>query len=219
MKKSFLTGLMILLPIAITFFLLSFILDIFTSPFLDMVSDHLGKYKHLLPFLDSPAIVTFLAKIIIIIFFIIGIFLLGALGRWIIFKTLLNWGNFVLLKIPFIKSIYHTSKDLINSIVSLDERKAFVHPVMVDFPSKYSQCVGFLSGSVPPECQKALNKELTAVFIPTAPHPISGYMIFVPKDLVININMTNEEAIKFTVSCGVITPESKVEKDDDKSHL
>ena len=121
---------------------------------------------------------------------------------------MLAWGNAFLMKIPFFKGIYHTSKDLIDSIISADERKAFLYPLMVNFPFKKSQSIGFLSGTVPPECEKKLNKKLTSIFVPTAPHPISGYLIFAPEEEITKIKMTNEEAVKFTVSCGIITPES-----------
>lgn len=211
MKKSFITGLIILVPIAITFFIFTFVLDLFTSPFLDLVRGFIGQYKKTLPFLTSDEFVTFLARLIILILFCLFIFLLGVLGRWFLFRAFLAWGNKILMKIPFFKSIYHTTKDLINAVISIDERKAFKHPLMVTFPSKKSMCVGFLSGSVPPQCAKAVKEKLTPIFVPTAPHPISGYLILAPDKEITSIKMTNEEAIKFTVSCGVITPESSKE--------
>ena len=217
MKKSFLTGLIILLPAVVTFFLLTLVLDIFTSPFLELVSKFLSNHKNLIPIFNSPVFVAILGKIIIIIFFTIAIILLGMLGQWFLFKAILHGANAILMKIPFFKSIYHTAKDLISSVFSIDERKAFVHPLMVPFPSEKSYSVSFLSGTVPPECQSKINKKLVSVFVPTAPHPISGYLIFVSEDEIDNINMTNEQAVKFTVSCGVITPETQKEINNEKS--
>ena len=215
MRKSFITGLIILLPIAVTFFLVSFILDIFTSPFLEVVTPFLDKFQDVFPFLASKGISTFIARILIILLFFISIFLLGILGRWFLFRALLSFGNAVLMKIPLFKSIYHTTKDMVTSLLSIKERKAFKCPVMVKFPSNKSSCIGFLSGEVPKECKKA-GIDLEPVFVPTAPHPISGYLIFVPKKEVKKIKMTNEEAVKFTVSCGVITPETIKKIKDEK---
>jgi uncharacterized membrane protein len=209
MKKSFITGLIFLLPIAVTFFLISFIFDIFTSPFLDFVTSFVIKYAGSFPFLQDPNVVSFIARIIILVLFCLCILILGFLGTKFFFKSLLSFGNAILMKIPFFKSIYHTTKDLLNSVISIDDRKAFKNPIMVSFPNEKSFCIGFLSGSVPPECEKILNKKLTPVFVPTAPYPISGYLIFAEEAF--NIDMTNEEAVTFTVSCGIITPENKEE--------
>lgn len=112
------------------------------------------------------------------------------------------------MKIPFIRSIHHTVKDLIDAVVSIDERKAFVNPLMIPFPSDKSMALGFLSGSVPEECQKAIKKKLVPILMPTAPHPIAGYLVFVPEDKIYKVNLTNEDVIKFVLSCGVITPEN-----------
>ena len=213
MKKSFAAGLIILLPIAVTVFLLSLILEIFTSPFVDGMTNLLSGLEGTMP----HQIIVFFARIIIIMLFCVGIFLLGVLARLFLFKVLLSGLNKILLKIPVFKSIYHTVKDLIGSVFSIDEKKAFKHPLMISFPSEKSSCVAFLSGSTPKECEKVLNKELVPVFVPTAPHPISGYMVLAPKDQVDEIKMTNEEAIKFTVSCGVITPENKEIENEKKS--
>lgn len=216
MKRSFITGLIILLPIAITFLLISFLLDIFTSPFLEIANPILERLEKIIPILDSPELRTFISRIIIILFFFFAILILGILGRWFIFRSLLSLGNTALMKIPFFKSIYNTVKDIITSFLSVKERRAFKYPVMVEFPSKDSKCIGFLSGRVPKECLEATKEDLSPIFVPTAPHPISGYLIFVPKKNVLDIDMTNEEAIKFTVSCGIITPESIKEMKDDK---
>jgi uncharacterized membrane protein len=214
MKKSFLTGLVILLPVAVTFFVLGFMLDLLTAPFLKLVSHMLERYQELIPIFKSTEFVTFIARILIILLFCLLILILGVLGRWFLFKVFLNWGNALLMKIPFFRSIYHTAKDLINSIISMDERKAFVHPLMVRFPFKKSLAVGFLSGIVPPECQKVTGKKLVPVFLPTAPHALSGFLIFAKESETYKIKMTNEETIKFILSCGVITPESPSPKNE-----
>ena len=211
MKKSFITGLIVLLPIAVTILIISFLLNIFTSPFLDLVTTFLMKFQKSFPLFASENFVNIFSRLVILVLFFFAIILLGMLGHLVIFKALLKYFNAVLMKIPLFKSIYHTLKDFITSIFSIDERKAFKYPVLVPFPSKDSYCVGFSTGTTPPECEEATNKKLEPVFVPTAPHPISGYLYFLESKDVDKIDMTNEEAIKFTVSCGVITPETKKE--------
>lgn len=208
MKKKFVTGLIVLLPLIITFFLISFVLHLLTDPFIAIVSSFLNKFNGSHPWLLSPKFILILSQVLILFFFVVGIFILGVLGRWFLLKTLMKWVNALLLKIPFFKTIYHTLKDLITSVLSLDEKKAFNHPVMVDFPNNSSAIIGFASGSVPPQCQEHVKVELESVFVPTI-HPITGFLIFVPKNKVAKINLTSEEAFKYTISCGVIIPDLK----------
>ncbi|KPK33345.1 MAG: hypothetical protein AMS24_01415 [Chlamydiae bacterium SM23_39] len=218
MKKSLITGLIILLPIIITFFVISFILNLFTDPFFEITYNLLQKLEKPFPILASKQILTLISRIIIILLFLLVILLLGFLGKWFFFKSLLNLTNKIFMKIPFFKTIYHTSKDMISSLLSIKERKAFRYPVMIKFPSKKSNCIGITSGSVPYEIQKNFNEELEPIFVPTAPQPISGYLILAKKKDITKIDMTNEEAVKFTVSCGVITPEIIKElKDGEKT--
>lgn len=100
----------------------------------------------------------------------------------------------------------------------MDEKKAFKYPVMINFPSENSAAIGFATGSIPPICEKHLKGEYEVVFIPTI-HPITGFLVFVPKKMVNKIKMSSEEAFKFTLSCGVITPDKNKEKTDDKDSI
>jgi uncharacterized membrane protein len=208
MKKSFITGIIILLPLTITFVILSWLFSIFTEPFLHAVKHFL---EYIFPVEFSQGVLTFIARILILICFTIFIFLLGLLAKLFLFKILISWTDSLLMKIPIFRTVYHTSKDLIKSIVSMDERKAFLYPVLVPFTFK-SHVIGFLSGTIPEECQKKIKGKYLPIFIPTAPHPISGYLVFIPEEKVKKIDMTNEEALKFTISCGIITPETKEKK-------
>jgi len=206
MKKSFVTGLIILMPIILTILLFVFLIDLFTTPFLDMVEPWLAAHINL-----DPTVISFIARIIILVLLFVAIFLLGLIARWFFIRPLIKWGNALMERIPVIKSIYKVTKDIISAFFSPEGRKAFNRPVMVPFPSEDSFCVGFYSGHVPKECLDKSKAELSPVFIPTAPHPISGYLVMVPKTDVSELKMSNEEAVKFTVSCGVVVPEGKNE--------
>ena len=87
---------------------------------------------------------------------------------------------------------------------------------MVAFPSKDSYCVGFESGEIPEECQSKVKEKLKPVFVPTAPHPISGYLVMAKEKEVFSIDMKNEDAVKFTVSCGLILPGEKLDDEPKK---
>jgi len=206
MKKSFVTGLIIIMPIILTILLFVFLVDLFTTPFLDSIEPFLASKIHL-----DPTIISFIARIIILFFLFVFILFLGFIARWFFIRPLIKWGNAIIERIPIIKFIYRVTKDIISAFFSPEGRKAFNRPVMLPFPFKDSFSVGFYSGSIPKECIEKSKADLSPVFIPTAPHPISGYLIMVAKEKVKEIKMTNEEAIKFTVSCGVVVPEEKNE--------
>lgn len=208
MKKSFLTGLAILMPVALTIMIFAFLIDLFTAPFLDFVTSILKQHQGEHAVLKSPELVTIFARIIILIILVIFMFLIGWFTRWYFIRTGLAIANRIITKIPFIKSIYNVSKDIFSALFSTAEgKKAFKYPVLFPFPSLESYVIGFKSGEVPELFEKKLNQKLECVFIPTAPHPISGYLMLMPAEYVHKIDMTNEEAVKYTVSCGVIIPE------------
>ncbi len=205
MKKTFLTGLVILMPVVLTILVLVFLVDLLTNPFLNFVREIITEK---LEWIHSQSLITLLARASILVFIFFFILLLGFIGRLFFIKWALSITNKLLSKIPLIKPIYMTSKDIVQAFFQKGSQ-AFQHPIMIPFPSSKSFSVGFVTGQVPNVCQKHFKKTLTPVFIPTAPHPISGFMLFTTEDKKFEINMTNEEAVKLTVSCGVIVPERK----------
>jgi uncharacterized membrane protein len=208
MKKHIFAGLVILLPLVLTILVLVFILNLFTEPFLNIATFALSKFPHLYQFLQAYDLVDVIARICSLIMTVAFILFLGMIAQMFFIDSLLHFTNNLICKIPFIKSIYKTSKDVIQALFpAKDEKKAFKRSVMIPFPSKKSHCVGFVSGEIPKVCQEQAKETLIPVFVPTAPHPISGYFMLVPEKKVHEINMSNEEAVKFTVSCGVIGPE------------
>ena len=204
LKKYFMTGLIILLPVALTLIILSFLFNFFTSPFLGVMSSFLKGLN-----LDWPKpVMTFVARLIILAAFIVFIFLLGLLGRLFIFKKLLQGTNKLLLKIPFLRGIYHTVQNVTDSLLLSSEKKAFKQAVRFPFPFAKSYSIGFTSGEVPEECKQHLKEEAEPIFIPASPYPITGFMLFVPKRLIKKIDLTREEAVQFIVSCGAVVPKS-----------
>ncbi len=214
MKKYFMTGLIVLLPIAVTLMILSFFFNFFTSPFLGFMSAFLSKLH-----LNWPEpLITFIARLIIIAFFIVFIFLLGLLGRLFLFKKLMHVTNKLLAKIPFLRGIYHTIQNITDSFLSSD-KKAFKQVVRFPFPSPPSYSLGFASGEVPQECQEKLKEDTEPVFIPAAPYPITGFMLFVPKRLIKAVDLSREKAVQFIVSCGAVVPQDKViPQDKEEEH-
>ncbi len=208
MKKHLITGLILLLPVALTLMIIIFLFDFFTEPFINLVGplvDLLQQKAHLsLP----TGITLFLSRLLSLIFLCIFIFLLGVVTQLFLVRMVINWGNLILFRIPFIKTVYKVSRDIFNALFSANGKKAFKRPVMIPFPCKPNHCLGFEAGEVAQEVKQKVKEPLCSVFVPTAPHPISGFLFHIPESDVHGIDMTNEDVVKFLVSCGMILPEA-----------
>lgn len=204
MKKHFLTGIIILMPIALTVMIILFLVDFFTTPFVSIVSSIIHELEIALHFKIPANLTVATARIFALVLLFLFILLLGALARWLIIKKLFIWGDQIISRIPFIKTVYKVSRDIFTALFSSDGKKAFKYSVIVPFPFAPSYSLGFQAGEVAEEIQSKIKEPLTSVFMPTAPHPISGFLFFVPKKDAHKIAMTTEESVKFLVSCGMI---------------
>ncbi len=208
MKRNFLTGMIILLPIAVTFIVVLLIIDLLTEPFLEFTERALSGlpfFKTNIAFLTSPKALDFWSRIFILLVLFFIILLLGLFARWFFFKSLIRLGDQVIHKIPVINKLYKTVKEVIN-VIFTDQTKAFKQVVMVPFPNPDVFSVGFLSRESPSYPARE-GKPLTSVFIPTTPNPTTGYLIQFHTEEIIALDMTVEEALKYVVSCGMISPQ------------
>lgn len=176
MKKYLITGLIILMPLALTLFIIVFLFDLFTTPFVSIVSELVALIQTKLPFQLPEGLAIFLSRVLSLILICALIFILGIFGRWFFIKSFLKWTNLAIARIPIVNSVYKISREVISAIFSADGKKVFKEPVMVPFPDKPNYCVGFSSGEAPIECELKVGKPLISVFAPTAPHPISGFL-------------------------------------------
>lgn len=209
MKKYFITGLIILLPLVLTVMVIFFLVNFFTSPFVHFVEEHLFA-KGTLP----VSVTLFISRILAMILLCIFIFILGVVARWFLIKNIISLTSSILSRIPLIKSVYKVSKEVFSALFSLDGKKAFKYPVLIPFPRKPTYSLGFQAGEVAEEIKRVVKTPLVSVFSPTAPHPITGFLFLVPEHEVHKLDMTNEEAVKYLVSCGLIHSVPQEEKDD-----
>jgi uncharacterized membrane protein len=216
MKKYLFTGFLILLPVALTLMVILFLFDVFTAPFVTVVGPLVSLIQTEIPFVLPTGLTLFLSRILSLIFLSLFILLLGILTQWLVVKNFINWADGVMYRIPLIRSVYRVSRDILNALFSTNGKKAFKRPVMIPFPGRPNFSLGFLAGEVAEECQKKVDVPLVSVFAPTAPHPISGFLFLVPEKDIYNVEMTNEEVVKFLVSCGMVVPESETKESDDQ---
>ncbi len=207
MKKYFFTGFILLLPAALTLFIILFLFDFFTAPFVPIVTELLITLQNYLPFNLPEGLNTFIARILAFILLCIFVLLLGIVARWFLIRNLLQWANSILSRIPLVKTIFVVSRDIFSALFAQGDKKVFKRPIMMPFPSKPNYSIGFIAGEVAEECRQHSPEPLVSVFAPTAPHPTSGFLFLVPQKDIHEIAMTNEDAVKYLVSCGVIVPE------------
>lgn len=201
MKKYFITGLIILLPLAVTLAILFFILNFITNPFVGLIEHFL---KNLAWYPTYQKLIHFILQLILLLFLIGFTVFLGFLGRWIAFKSMLTFYDYVMHRIPFIKTVYKASQQVIKGIFGTSTR-SFKQVVMVPFPIQGAYAIGLVSGSAPAICEKTLNASLVTVFVPTTPNPTSGFLMLYKVEDVIFLDMKTEEAVKYVISCGVVT--------------
>jgi uncharacterized membrane protein len=218
MKRNFLTGLVIVLPIALTFIILMLFIDILTQPFLALTEkflQHVPIFKSSNPMLSSGHALKIWSQGFILLALFAVIILLGLFARLFLFKIFIRLGDKLIHRIPIINKLYKTFKEVIEVIFATKDR-AFKQVVMVHFPNPYTRCIGFLSKESPEVFNNPTKQDLISVFLPTTPNPTTGYLLQFPQSEVTHIDMTIEDALKFIVSCGIISDNN--EKTDSRGH-
>lgn len=204
MKKYFLTGLVTLLPLAFTFWVVRFLVDLLTNPFVDIVTSLLLKLSFLQIALSKSAIRT-LSQILILLFLFSLTLFAGFVARRYFFRKVIGWGDALLHRIPLVNKVYKTSKEIVKSLFS-GGANSFKQAVLVPFPYKGSYCIGLIARESPKTCSAAMQSELLSVFIPATPNPATGFLVMCARSDLIYLNMKSEDAIKYVVSCAVIQP-------------
>lgn len=219
MKKYFITGLAILLPVALTIVIVLFFYNLLTSPFLDFVEGLLDRFQILQDgfwVFNAHQIKVFISRLLIFVFLFLFTLLLGALTRWYVLNWLLGKGEYVLARIPIVNSLYTTFKDLSHTIFTSDAT-GFKQVVLLPFPHPESQTLGLVTKE---EIIVEGGMKRVAVFVPTTPNPTSGYLLLIKPEDLIYLDLQVEEALKYIISCGVVlVPLKKITAEEAKRRL
>jgi uncharacterized membrane protein len=203
LKRYFVTGIISIIPLWITWLILSFLFGALSGigrPLVTglgkLVTPHLPKVGEVM---ESEAAVSTVAFILVIV----SVFLLGWFTTNIIGSRLFAFFEALLDRIPFVKTIYGSVKKLL--IVLQDKPKGDIQRVvLISFPSPEMKTVGLVTRTMR---DKVSGRELAAVYVPTTPNPTSGYLEIVPVEDVVPTNWTLDEAMTFIVSGGAIAPD------------
>ena len=190
LRNNFIAGVVVLIPIGITLYLTVFLINVSSK----LIPKEINP-NHYLPY-NIPGLEILIAVLLITI--------IGWLSLSFIGKRLFNLFESVLNKIPIIRTVYSAVEQLIETFTKSKSDKKTV--VLIEYPRKGVYAVGFATKENTGEIKNKAGKELINVFVPTTPNPTSGFLLMFPKDEVIYLDLSFEEASKFIVSAGSFNP-------------
>jgi uncharacterized membrane protein len=196
-KKYFITGLLIWIPLAITVWVLTAIIGAMDQS-LRLLPEAVHPDK-LLGF-HIPGVGTVLTLLVI--------FLTGVVTANIIGQKLVRFWEGILARIPIVKSIYYSVKQVSDTLFS-SSGQAFRKVLLVRYPHPQAWSVAFQTGSPSGQISEMLPDEHVSVFIPTAPSPVNGFFFFVKKSETIELDISVDDALKYIVSMGVVPPQRR----------
>lgn len=195
MRAYFFAGVLVTAPIAITVYLSWVFIN-----FVDSAVKYLFPAKYYpdnyLPF-ATPGLGVF---IIILVLIVIGWIAASFLGRFF-HRTI----DHFLARLPVIRNIYGTVKQIFEAVLA-QRSNAFREAVLIEYPRRGMWAIGFITGRTEGEVQNLTEQETVNIFLPTTPNPTSGFLLFLPRQDVVPLNMPVEEAIKMVISGGIVTP-------------
>lgn len=208
MKRYFLTGLFLFLPLALTLLIVTFIFNLLTTPFSGVVEAIFDRYNvltHGFWIFTEHQVRQIISQFLVLVFLFGFMILFGAVASNFLTGYFIRWGEFVIHRIPMVGGVYKTSKDIVNTLFQ-SKTSSFKQVVLVEFPHPGSYSVGFITKD---NIEGLMHGNRLAVFMPTTPNPTSGFLMLVKRDDLIFLDMKVDEALKYVISCGVIVSDFK----------
>lgn len=197
MKRYLVTGLLIWVPLGITIWVLRLLIGTMDETLLLLP-------KHLRP----EAIFGFYIPGFGVILTLLVVFLTGLFTTNIIGQRLLMFWEGLLSRIPVVKSIYYSVKQVSDTLFS-SSGEAFRKALLVQYPREGSWTVAFLTGQPGGDVANHLKGDYVSVYVPTTPNPTSGFFLIMPRKDVIELDMSVDDALKYIISIGVVPPAEK----------
>lgn len=197
-RTSFLTGLVVIAPIALTLWLIWTVagwVDSWVLPFVPI-------------WLRPDQYVGLNIRGVGVFVFLIFTVLVGWMAKGIIGKSLIRWGENIVHNLPVVRSVYKGLKQITETVFAQSEA-SFDKACLVEYPRKGIWAIAFVSTSAKGEIDEKLpvDQDKTAVFLPTTPNPTSGFLLFLPNSDIMELDMTVEDAAKLVISAGLVYPD------------
>ncbi|HEX7273837.1 MAG TPA: DUF502 domain-containing protein [Casimicrobiaceae bacterium] len=196
LRRYLIAGLLVWVPLGITIWVLAFLINTLDQTLLllpeSMRPEQVFGFR-------IPGLGVVLSAAILL--------LTGAIAANFFGARLIALWESLLGRIPFVKSIYSSVKQVSDTLLS-DSSYAFRKALLVEFPCPGSWSIAFLTGTPAPSVAQHLDGEHITVYVPTTPNPTSGYVVILPRSRVHELDMTVDEALKYIISMGVVGPKS-----------
>lgn len=197
LRRWLFAGLMVLVPLGITIFVVDFLVALVDKSLL--LVPPAWRPEALLGF-HIPGL-----GILLIILLLLGV---GFLADSIIGSSVVRWAESMLGRVPLVRSVYSGAKQLADMVLG-EGGTSFRQVILVEYPRKGLWTIAFITGGPFKEAREKTGRELVTTFVPTTPNPTSGFIMLVPREDVVTLNMTVEEAMRMIISLGVVTPSAQ----------
>lgn len=200
LRTNFLTGLVVIAPIGLTVWLLLTVVGWIDGFVLPLVPARFQPQEYIGINLRGVGV----------IFFLIFTVIVGWLAKGIMGRSLLSFGESIVDRTPIVRSIYNALKQIAETVFSQQD-SSFEKACLVEYPRKGIWAIAFISTTAKGEIQAKApdDEQMMSVFLPTTPNPTSGFLLFVPKTDVRELDMSVEDAAKLVISAGLVYPGSK----------
>lgn len=200
LRSSFLTGIVVIAPISLTIWLLWTVVGWFDAFVLPLVPRWFQPEQYIGIDLRGVGVIIFLLFTIIV----------GWVAKGLIGRSMIHFGESIVQRMPVVRSIYSGIKQISETVFAQTE-SSFEKACLVEYPRLGMWAIGFISTNAKGEIAKRAGPDnpLMGVFIPTTPNPTSGFLLFFPKNDIIELDMTVEEAAKLVISAGLVYPNGK----------
>lgn len=197
LRKYFISGLLVWLPLIVTILVLKFLVDILSQSLLLLPN----RYQpDVLLGVHIPGIGVVLTLVVV---FVTGLFVANFIGR-----SFIEFGENIMFRIPLVRTIYTGVKQVTDTIFSPGSQ-SFRKVLLVEYPCPGVWSMAFQTGEDNGDIEKLLDSEpLVSYFIPTTPNPTSGFLMMAPKSKVKELDISVDQALKFVISLGVVKPDS-----------
>lgn len=197
LRSSFLTGLVVIAPIGLTLWLIWTVVGWIDGWVLPFVPSQFRPEQYVGINLRGVGVIIFLVFTVIV----------GWLAKGLIGRSLINWAEGVVDRMPVVRSVYGGVKQIAETIFAQTET-SFDKACMIEYPRKGIWAIGFISTTARGEIAQEMptDGEKVAVFVPTTPNPTSGFLLFFPRRDIIELEMSIEDAAKLIISAGLVYP-------------
>lgn len=202
-RANFLAGLILTLPALISIGVLAWLFKTisgFTDGLLFFLRDSVTHSNH------GAGPIHWYWSVVALLFAIFLICLVGLVGRYYFGKQIIDWVEDIFLRVPVLNKIYGATKQF-NDAFASGNKNSFKTVALVEFPREGMYSLGFITGEPRDEVQAKTRERVVSVFVPTTPNPTAGFLVIVPENKVVKLEMSVGEALKYIVSLGSIEPE------------